>query len=219
MERAYARTSDPITSHDAAASVPVARLELLVLCTIYEYGPLTWDEIGEKTGVRLGSISPRLKPLFTKGLIDERGRRPGTSGHSQIVWGLTRAGLYRVQAERRTIAGWGEVTGKTVLDPDGFNRRDPYLHERKFSWGEYAAGALRSTQAPSGSPITTKCGGIKVADIDSITDEQWGQILDGQVQMKGWLRKRMKRAVRLLTEGRIYDDTNSDQRFGPRTKR
>lgn len=47
--------------------------------------------------------------------------------------------------ERKTIAEWGEQFGVQVMDPDGFNRRDPHLHRRKFTLLEFNHGYLRST--------------------------------------------------------------------------
>ena len=51
----------------------------------------TWDELGESTGIDKASISPRFRPLMTKGLIavrTENGKpvkRPGKSGKGQQV--------------------------------------------------------------------------------------------------------------------------------------
>lgn len=37
----------------------------------------------------------------------------------------------------KTIKEWDEMSGITILDPDGFDRSDPYLHLRRFSAQEY----------------------------------------------------------------------------------
>lgn len=47
--------------------------------------------------------------------------------------------------ERRTIAEWGAITGRVVLDPDGFNRWDGRLMERLFTREEFEHGCLNST--------------------------------------------------------------------------
>ncbi len=46
---------------------------------------------------------------------------------------------------KRTIDEWGEVFGVRVLDPDGFDRTDPNLWERKFTKDEFFKGAVAST--------------------------------------------------------------------------
>ena len=95
MGGAYARHTDPGTSHAAAASFDTTRLEQMVrdgIASMAGYGT-TWDELGPITGLPAPSISPRFKPLREKYLIaaklDPIGRvvkRPGKSGRGQIVW-------------------------------------------------------------------------------------------------------------------------------------
>lgn len=69
FDHAYARRSDPETSHAAAALTDANKLEALVCATLASYGPLTAHEIADKTGVPLVSISPRMKPLASQGRI------------------------------------------------------------------------------------------------------------------------------------------------------
>lgn len=45
----------------------------------------------------------------------------------------------------RTIAEWDEMSGIHVLDPDGFDRTDAFLHLRRFSAKEYLEMSLHST--------------------------------------------------------------------------
>lgn len=47
--------------------------------------------------------------------------------------------------ERKTIKGWEAETGIQILDPDGFDRKDPYLYERLFTYEEFVDGAMYST--------------------------------------------------------------------------
>lgn len=46
---------------------------------------------------------------------------------------------------RNTIHEWEWITGITVLDPDGFDRKDPNLYERLFTHQEFKEGLIRST--------------------------------------------------------------------------
>lgn len=51
----------------------------------------------------------------------------------------------RILRRRRTITEWERYFGITVLDPDGFNRRDPHLRKRRFTEREFTKGVLWST--------------------------------------------------------------------------
>lgn len=95
--QAFARHTDPETSHAAAQSIEseATRLEGIVYQAVRRRGEhgLTWDEAGPATGLPAPSISPRWKPLRKKELIrakvDELGnvvKRAGKSGRGQIVW-------------------------------------------------------------------------------------------------------------------------------------
>jgi predicted transcriptional regulator len=85
---AFARASDPYTSHEAAAEVPVTRLEAIVLEAIRASAiGRTIDELVDATGLDKVSISPRLRPLCNKGcIVESTHTRPGRSGKQQIVW-------------------------------------------------------------------------------------------------------------------------------------
>lgn len=48
--------------------------------------------------------------------------------------------------ERRTIGEWNDIVPElNVIDPDGFDRSDPHLYERRFTRAEWETGAMRST--------------------------------------------------------------------------
>jgi hypothetical protein len=86
---AFARNTDPTTSHEAAKSVGVlSDMEQTVFDVIKQF-PLGCiaDEIEDKLpGKRLVSISPRFKPLINKGFIVDTGeKREGRSGRKQRV--------------------------------------------------------------------------------------------------------------------------------------
>jgi DNA-binding MarR family transcriptional regulator len=170
---ALARRTDPDTSHEAAASVKVQKVEARVLRAMAEMdGVGTWDLISDRSGLRPGTVSPRFAPLRGKGLIVESGSlRPGSSGRSQTLWRLTPLGRL-----------W--VRDNPGPDPE------PILPEGP------AQRALRPDHA---------LARVLVRKIEAVTHEDWARVLDGQGQMKGWLRKRAKRLVRLLLEGRAYD--------------
>lgn len=83
---AYARRSDPATSHAAAAQVK-AQLERLCVATLQKFPEgLTTLEIAELTNVQRVSISPRMKPLADKGLIRDSGKKRAINGRASIVW-------------------------------------------------------------------------------------------------------------------------------------
>lgn len=95
--RAYARSSDPGTSHAAAASIPVGELresQQAVLALLREVGPLTDDEILECYQGRLPWQSPsglrtRRAELVDAGFVKDTGeRRTLRSRRLAIVWAV-----------------------------------------------------------------------------------------------------------------------------------
>lgn len=50
----------------------------------------------------------------------------------------------------RTIQEWAARDGIEIIDPDGFDRRDPLLWERRISIDEYLRGLPLCTIAPLG---------------------------------------------------------------------
>lgn len=91
---AYARRTDPVTSHIAAKFVKgklaneseQAALKALMDCGhgLTSHGIVAW------TGIHWSSISPRMRPLCRKGLVYDTGKtEPGPlSGKPCIVWDL-----------------------------------------------------------------------------------------------------------------------------------
>ena len=88
-ETALYRLDDPETSVDAANSVKVARLESLVLSWLKNQGERggTTEEIAVALNLPRVTVSPRMKPLKEKNLVQESDmRRKGSSGRASIVW-------------------------------------------------------------------------------------------------------------------------------------
>lgn len=85
---AFARCTDPVTSHRAAATVDTSALEDIVLGYLRErLGGATSYEIASVLRMSLVTVSPRLRPLVKKGLVVDSGRKEcGESGRSRIVW-------------------------------------------------------------------------------------------------------------------------------------
>lgn len=88
---AQSRTSDPDTSRAAADSIEAEVLtvrEVNVLSTLKRLGGrATAEELVEASGLPWNSLTPRLRPLATKGAIRDSGeRRIARSGRRQIVW-------------------------------------------------------------------------------------------------------------------------------------
>lgn len=90
---AYARATDPRTSHAAAASVNVPEKELAVLrCLAAMPSGGTVDEVTRRSGIDKVTVSPRFKPLLEKGFIVVDGLRFGESGRQQRVHFITNKG-------------------------------------------------------------------------------------------------------------------------------
>ncbi len=83
---ALARNTDPQSSHDAAAIVDVGQLEARVLGALRVYGASTTEELADKSGIPLVSVSPRMKSLERKNLVARAGKRKNRSGVSAILW-------------------------------------------------------------------------------------------------------------------------------------
>lgn len=86
-ESGRARRRDPDTAKKAAAKVPVADLEARVLKALRLLKGATTHELAWLLKVDLVSVSPRMRPLAEKGLVQDSGeRRRGESGRASIVW-------------------------------------------------------------------------------------------------------------------------------------
>jgi hypothetical protein len=70
---AYARSSDPKPSHEAAERVSATALESEVYKTLRHDMLMTSLDVSRITGIPIWSISPRFKPLERKGLIERVG--------------------------------------------------------------------------------------------------------------------------------------------------
>lgn len=91
---AFARATDPATSHAAAAAVEgehANRMEKLVLVELRKYREmgLTNHQLVAATGIAWNTITPRVRPLVNKGLVLDSGlRRLGPKGKKCVVWKL-----------------------------------------------------------------------------------------------------------------------------------
>tara|TARA_Y100001951_G_C11268227_1_gene256983 strand:+ start:581 stop:922 length:342 start_codon:yes stop_codon:yes gene_type:complete len=91
FNRAYARKTDPVTSHEAAEAItpPLNKIEQGIydaLCSFLPDGA-TSDEIVEASGIQYRTVTPRLKPMCKKGFVIDSGKyKRGDSGRRQIIW-------------------------------------------------------------------------------------------------------------------------------------
>lgn len=114
--------------------------------------------------------------------------------------------------------GWAEATGRHIRSAQPSTHRSPRTVWRSLLYQGPTGQPVLEGKVPSPATSLTSgkdgsSAGLTVEMIDAITVEQWDEITDGKgAAMKGFLRKRMKRAIRLLTEGRIYDDPTEDGR-------
>ena len=92
IEMVLARNTDPETSHIGANSIRahVPTLESMVLDFLKSRGDTgaTTEEIALALNLDRVTISPRMKPLMTKGQVIQMGRRSGKSNKPAIVWGV-----------------------------------------------------------------------------------------------------------------------------------
>lgn len=89
---AFARGSDPQTSHDAAAAVRYSQQERNVYNTLKGHSQgLTSVGIAQSMGIERDRVSARLKPLESKGLVLRSGTRveqndDGSMSRPRTVW-------------------------------------------------------------------------------------------------------------------------------------
>lgn len=84
--RALARASDPDTSHAAARRVKAGSIAARVLESLRVYGRADTDALAVRLGLKLVTVSPRMRPLARAGLVralDER-------HDGKIVWDIPR---------------------------------------------------------------------------------------------------------------------------------
>jgi DNA-binding MarR family transcriptional regulator len=92
---AWARTTDPETSHVAAEAVNASALETKVIRALTQQ-PYTTEEIANRLGLWRDTVSPRMRSLERKGLVERIGKRRNASGLHAIVWALTALGRIKV---------------------------------------------------------------------------------------------------------------------------
>lgn len=81
MNPALARSTDPETSHAAAAVVDAAGLAGKVLADLHAHGPATSHAIADRLGLELVTVSPRMRPLEKLELVERAGKQDG-----RTVW-------------------------------------------------------------------------------------------------------------------------------------
>lgn len=86
-DHGLARTDDPDTSHEAAASINATRIERIVLEAFWKSpSGLIAEEVSLLTRLPLNTVTPRIAPLERKGYIIPTGKRKGSSGRNQRVY-------------------------------------------------------------------------------------------------------------------------------------
>ena len=91
FDKAHARKTDPVTSHEAAKAITplLNKVEQGIydaLCSFLPKGA-TSDEISEASGIIYRTVTPRLKPMCKKGFVVDSGEhKRGDSGRRQIIW-------------------------------------------------------------------------------------------------------------------------------------
>ena len=82
---AYARSTDPQSSHDAAANINVTYLQQVVIdCLAAHQTPMTSLSIAAAVGIPVWSISPRMRPLENAGKIVCVGSLPALNSSGKI---------------------------------------------------------------------------------------------------------------------------------------
>lgn len=78
------------TSKAAGRQIEAPRTSLRdrVLECIREHGPLTDEEIQQRTGMNPSTQRPRRIELMRAGLIVEAGVKPTASGRKAVAWGV-----------------------------------------------------------------------------------------------------------------------------------
>lgn len=83
---AYARHTDPDTSHTAARKISYTASERMVYAALAETGvPMTSLCIARHLDIDPWSVSPRLKPLETKGVVERCGKKTVRNSNDNIA--------------------------------------------------------------------------------------------------------------------------------------
>ena len=75
---------------------------------------------------------------------------PTVKLNNELGWTITHLNEDFYKAElnfnHKTIRDWEKLAGITILDPDGFDRSDPFLYKRRFSKADFMDKSVRCTQ-------------------------------------------------------------------------
>lgn len=86
MTYGLARHNDPDTSHEAAKSVSVNRIEKAVLEAFWRSdNGLIAEEIAQILKLPLNTVTPRIAPLVRKGFLVPAGKKKASSGRNQRI--------------------------------------------------------------------------------------------------------------------------------------
>lgn len=149
MDEAFARRTDPETSHDAAAGVNVNRGEQRVLSALSlerNWGGLTIEETANFLGRSVPTVGPRFAVLERRRMIRKvRGpltlkvvTRAGASGAQRAV--------YRIQPDRGL---WleadpkGKRTAKEMARNAALEEAATLADEKAWSYGHFVAAYIR----------------------------------------------------------------------------
>jgi hypothetical protein len=117
--KAFARTDDPDTSHEAAETVDVSKLQFLVLNAIAQFPEGATAEDVEKAlpQHRWNTITPRFAPLMRSGAIVDTGlRRKASTGRSQRVVKFVPEDFRPQGMPKRKRKEWESLSPKEVDD-------------------------------------------------------------------------------------------------------
>ena len=106
---AFARSSDPDTSHDAAQSIAprIRALQMAVLRFAVGAGRFTDPDMNAFFGVTSSTYRTRRAELVERGMIRDTGERRslnGESGRRHAVWEATSLALATVASDERRAA-------------------------------------------------------------------------------------------------------------------
>ena len=139
--RAFARNTDPETSHDAAdalAGKALTRLESIVVAALAaQPAGLTITEIADASGIEAQTISPRMAPLADAGRIVDSGVRRIPEGRTKraIVWMVAPPGTVppgrrprpAQKATARFVKGLSTGVGLVVVPIDQLRAAREYV--------------------------------------------------------------------------------------------
>src|SRR5262245_4241701 len=87
------RSTDPVTSEEAARSIDASSIKFLILKELHEAGsPLNGWELSLLLEMPTITVVPRLCPMREDGWIVQMGERPGPTNRAQIAYVITMLG-------------------------------------------------------------------------------------------------------------------------------